>query len=167
MHLPLLWPVAMSFSRDEQEARSILNLAMMKVFRALPSFDLERPLGPWMKAIATNCGIDAVRSRARHRGVGELSRAADQVVDADIEGQFTQAEILDLLKKLTDVQRAVLVLFAVEGFSHAEIAEKLGLSEANSRWHLHQARIAFKNLLLKSDRATGADFLSGLLPSLA
>jgi RNA polymerase sigma-70 factor (ECF subfamily) len=58
-------------------------------------------------------------------------------------------EIFKLIQELPDTTREVLNLFAIDGFSHREVAEMLNLSEENSRWHLHKARKLMTEKLLQ------------------
>ncbi len=147
--LPVLWPVAFRYARDEADARDIFNTAMLKVFQALPQFKDDNLLG-WMRTIVIHTGIDAIRSRNRHAFAEEITPAlADAIPEPQIEGQLAQEDILQAVQILPEPLRAVLLLFAVECYSHAEIAERLNISVANSRWRLNQARQQMKTLLSK------------------
>lgn len=147
--LPILWPVAWRYARDEADARDIFNTAMLKVFRALPQFKNDNLIG-WMRTIVIHTGLDAIKNRNRHAFTEEITPAvADAVPEPEIDGQLAQEDILRAIHTLPEPLRAVLLLFAVDGFSHAEIAERLGITVANSRWRLNQARQQMKTLLSK------------------
>ena len=149
--LPLLWPIARRYARDEADAKSILNEAMLKIFRGLPHFDFaHRSIEPWIKKITVHCGIDAVRGRFRRQDMFVLP--LDFEIGSEVFfNDLSVEELLELMKKLPETQRIVLILSAVEGFSHAEIAVAVGISEAYSRWYLHQARQNFKKILVQHD----------------
>jgi RNA polymerase sigma factor (sigma-70 family) len=147
--LPVLWPVAWRYARDEADARDIFNTAMLKVFRALPQFEDDNLLG-WMRTIVIHTGIDAIRSRNRQGFSEEITPAmAEAVPEPSVDGQLAQEDIMRAVHTLPEPLRTVLLLFAVEGFSHAEIAERMGITVANSRWRLNQARQQMKTLLSK------------------
>jgi RNA polymerase sigma-70 factor (ECF subfamily) len=145
--LPLLYPVAARYARDEPEAKDILNTGMMKVFKALPGFTADHALLPWMRTIIINTALDFVRKRMRHGHTVELTTAAEVWVDETASQQLSHEALLDCLRKLPETQQAVMTLFAIEGMSHQEIASALNLTETNSRWHLHQARQQLKKML--------------------
>jgi RNA polymerase sigma-70 factor (ECF subfamily) len=145
--LPMMYPVAARYARDDLEAREILNTGMLKVFNALPGFEADHALLPWMRTIIINTGLDAIRKRARHARDAEISSAINVWVDESEHESITHEDLLAVLRRLPDTQHAVLTLFAIEGYSHQEIASMLGITENNSRWHLHQARRQAKKLL--------------------
>lgn len=147
--LPILWPVAYRYARDEADARDIFNTAMLKVFRALPQFQGDNLLG-WMRTIVIHTGLDAIKSRNRHAFTEEITPAvSNSLSEPEVDGPLAQEDIMRAVHTLPEPLRAVLLLFAVDGFSHTEIAERLGITVANSRWRLHQARQEMKTLLSK------------------
>ena len=64
----------------------------------------------------------------------------DEPVEASIIDQLSAEELFTLITKLPDGYRTVFNLYVVEGFSHQEIAQTLGISEGTSKWHLSEAR---------------------------
>lgn len=141
LHFPALYPVAARYSRDDLEAREILNTAMLKIFQGLPYYQPDRPLLPWMKTLVIHTGLDSVKSKARRDTTAELDQAAELYVDDTHHSELLDPETLHyLLRQLPLLGRTVFSLFAVEGYSHQEIAAQLDISENNSRWHLHSAR---------------------------
>ncbi len=62
---------------------------------------------------------------------------------------FGYQEIMKLVQALPDQSRAIFNMYALEGFTHKEIAEQLGISEGTSKWHLFEARRILK---LKIDK---------------
>ena len=58
-----------------------------------------------------------------------------------------EEDILKAVNSLTDMSRRVFILYAIEGYTHAEIANQLGISEGTSKWHLSTARQKLRELL--------------------
>jgi RNA polymerase sigma factor (sigma-70 family) len=145
--IPILYPVALRYSRDNQEAKAILNTSMLKVFQAIATFDTTQSLEHWMKTIVLRTGLDQIRSRNRHHETGDLMTLTNVETTISLEGELHRDELLLLLRKLPEMQRTVLILFAVEGFSHSEIGQQLQITDLNSRYILHQARSNFKKIL--------------------
>jgi RNA polymerase sigma factor (sigma-70 family) len=147
-HFPALYPVAARYARDDLEAREILNSAMLKIFQGLPHYHADRPLMPWMKTLVIHTGLDSVKSKARRQTTAELEQAAELYVDDSRRDTLIDLETLHyLLRQIPDLSRAVFTLFAVEGYSHREIAAQLDITDNNSRWHLHTARQSLIKLL--------------------
>ncbi len=146
-HYSSLYPVAARYARDELETREILNTAMLKIFQALPFYQPDRPILPWMKTILIHTALDSVRSQFRRNPTSELELANEVYVDDHFSDVMDAETMQFLLRQLSEDSRTVLLLFAVEGYSHQEIAEQLNITENNSRWRLHQARRQFIKIL--------------------
>jgi RNA polymerase sigma-70 factor, ECF subfamily len=139
-----VYAVALRIVRRHAEADDIVQESFLRAHRALASFELGRPFGPWICRIAANLAVNEVRSpEAREEGLpeGQGERPAPQ---ADpLQGVLEQEarEVLqEALQGLPAEQRAVLVLRAVEEMSYKEIAEALGLSMGTVMSRLFRAR---------------------------
>ena len=96
----------------------------------------------WLKKIAVNEALMYLRNRPEMVEMEEKMAVADEPDDNSQELQvaFTQEELLEAISKLAVKQRTVFNLYAVEHYSHAKIAETLGISVANSKVLLSRAR---------------------------
>ncbi len=133
--------IALRYSRDEMDAADILSHAFVKVFKSIQTFDSTKgSLHAWIKRIVINEGLDHIKSRSRFSENVEIETVAEpEVKNAAIE-QMGADEIMMLIQKLPPATHAVFVLYAVEGYNHREIAERLNISEGTSKWHLSEAR---------------------------
>ncbi len=133
--------IALRYSRDEHDAADIMSLAFVKIFKSIKSFDPQKgSLHAWIKRIVVNEGLDHIKSRNRFSENVEVETVAEpQIANAALE-QMGAEEIMNLIKKLPPATHAVFVLYAVEGYNHREIAERLNISEGTSKWHLSEAR---------------------------
>lgn len=150
-HYSSLYPVAARYARDELETREILNTAMLKIFQSLPFYQPERPILPWMKTILIHTALDNVRSHFRRNPTSEIELAHELYVDDSFSDVMDADTMQYLLRQLSEESRTVLLLFAVEGYSHQEIGEQLNITESNSRWRLHQARRQFIQILAQHE----------------
>ena len=133
--------VALRYSRDEMDAADIVSHAFVKIFKSLHSFDSSKgSLHAWVKRIVVNEGLDHIKSRERFSENVELETVPEPEIKSAVIEQMGADEIMDLVKKLPPATHAVFVLYAVEGYNHREIAEKLNISEGTSKWHLSEAR---------------------------
>lgn len=133
--------IALRYSRDEHDAADIMSHAFVKIFKSIKTFDASKgSLHAWIKRIVVNEGLDHIKSRNRFSEHVELETVAEPEINNNALEQMGAEEIMDLIKKLPPATHAVFVLYAVEGYNHREIGERLNISEGTSKWHLSEAR---------------------------
>jgi RNA polymerase sigma factor (sigma-70 family) len=133
--------IALRYSRDEMDAADIVSHAFIKIFKSIHSFDSNKgSLHAWIKRIVVNEGLDHIKSRTRFSENVELETVPEPQINNSVIEQMGAEEIMEIVKKLPPATHAVFVLYAVEGYNHREIAEKLKISEGTSKWHLSEAR---------------------------
>jgi RNA polymerase sigma factor (sigma-70 family) len=133
--------VALRYSRDEMDAADIVSHAFIKIFKSLHSFDNTRgSLHAWIKKIVVNEGLDHFKSRSRFSESLELETVPEPEINNSVLEQMGADEIMEMVKQLPPATHAVFILYAVEGYNHREIGEKLNISEGTSKWHLSEAR---------------------------
>jgi len=130
----------MRYAIDEHEAADILGHAFVKMFRSIHSFDVSKGnFHGWLKKIIINESLDHIKQRSRFSSL-ELGVAEEPFVDNSIIEKTDAAAILRLIKQLPPATHAVFVLYAIDGYTHKEIAAQLSISEGTSKWHLSEAR---------------------------
>ena len=133
--------IALRYSRDEMDAADIVSQAFVKIFKSIHSYDSEKgSLHAWIKRIVVNEGLDHIKARTRFSENVELETVPEPEIKNTVLEQMGAEEIMELVKKLPPATHAVFVLYAVEGYNHREIAERLKISEGTSKWHLSEAR---------------------------
>ena len=95
-----------------------------------------------------NTSIDYYRKETRRRTENIDKAFAVSSEEVDAVSRCGETEILKAVQKLTFAYRSVFNLYVLEGFSHKEIAEQLGITESTSRSNLVKARIKLKDILL-------------------
>jgi RNA polymerase sigma-70 factor (ECF subfamily) len=142
--------IALRYSRDEFDAADILSSAFVKVFKHLKSFDVQKGnLHGWVKKIIVNEGLDHIRSRERFSEQVELETIPEPGIDNHALEKMGVEELMELIRKLPPATHAVFVLYAVDGYTHKEIAAQLHISEGTSKWHLSEARKKLQETLLQ------------------
>lgn len=133
--------IALRYSRDEMDAADIVSHAFVKIFKSIQSYDSTKgSLHAWIKRIVVNEGLDHIKSRTRVSENVALETVPEPQINNSVIEQMGAEEIMEIVKKLPPATHAVFVLYAVEGYNHREIAEKLNISEGTSKWHLSEAR---------------------------
>jgi RNA polymerase sigma-70 factor (ECF subfamily) len=137
--------IAMRYSRDTMDAADIMSHAFVKIFKSIRTFDPEKgTLHAWIKRIVVNEGLDHIKSRERFSKDVEIETVSAPVINNHALAEMGAEEIMKLVQALPPATHAVFVLYAVEGFNHREIGERLGISEGTSKWHLSEARKALQ-----------------------
>jgi RNA polymerase sigma-70 factor (ECF subfamily) len=133
--------IALRYSRDEMDAADIMSHAFVKIFKSIRTFDSSKgSLHAWIKRIVVNEGLDHIKSRGRFSENVEVETVAEPSINNAALEEMGAEEIMKLIQKLPPATHAVFVLYAVEGYNHREIGERLNISEGTSKWHLSEAR---------------------------
>lgn len=135
-----MYAVCLRYARAPADAADILQEGFVKVFTKMEQFNFQGSFEGWVRRIMVNT---ALRTYQRQRFDFEQSgyeRLPDMPVDPDALATLSEKELLTLIAKLPDGYRMVFNLVAIEGYSHAEAAELLGIQESTSRSQLTKAR---------------------------
>lgn len=134
------------------DATSILNEGFNKVFKTIETFDLEKPLIPWLRRIIINASIDYYRSNLRFENNVEIDDYENVVMaEEQIYTKLNYDDLIQMIHNLSPAYRAVFNLYAIEGYSHNEIAEYLKISVGTSKSNLSKARLKLAEYLKLSD----------------
>lgn len=163
----LLMGVCMRYKKDKDEAAEMVNIGFMKILKNIDKYRSEAPFGAWIKRIMINTIIDEFR---KNRKVKELIETTDfedyhdnaGLVDYNTADQMFDAEQIEsLIKRLPPMSQKVFNLYAIDGFSHKEVGEMLGISDGTSKWHLSFARKKLREMieqLVEQQRSRNANF---------
>ncbi len=146
-----MYNVCLTYCKDEDEACDILQDGFIKVFRKIESFHFDSSLKHWIRRIVVNTALDHYRKQKRHEAkVQSYAQTSDLVVN-NVLDQISVKELVALVNQLPSKAALVLKLYAIEGYAHKEIAEKLDITEGTSKSQLHRARALLKELLSKNN----------------
>ena len=144
--------IAMRYAIDEHEAADILGHAFVKMFKSIQTYDASKGnFHGWLKKIVINESLDHIKQRSRFTSL-ELDTAEEPFINNDIIEKTDAAAILQLIKQLPPATHAVFVLYAIDGYTHKEIAGQLSISEGTSKWHLSEARRSLKQQIEQNKR---------------
>ncbi|MCH2083434.1 MAG: RNA polymerase sigma factor [Saprospiraceae bacterium] len=143
---PMLMGVCLRYHKQESDAVAVLNEGFLKILTKLDQFRSEVPFQAWIKRVMINTLIDDYR---KNRKVKELIEYTDfqdyQLTESQIDWneadkQFDAEQLERFIQKLPSMSQKVFNLFAIDGYTHKEIGEMLGISDGTSKWHLSSAR---------------------------
>jgi RNA polymerase sigma factor (sigma-70 family) len=136
---PGMLRMCLRYTRDEAAALDILNAGFLRVFQKMDTFAFKGSLEGWIRRLVYHAIADHFRNNARYLHFLVLDEQDDAVAEQGHERLFEE-DILQLIRQLPPTSQTVFRLYAIEGYSHAEIAETLAISEGTSKWHLSTAR---------------------------
>jgi RNA polymerase sigma-70 factor, ECF subfamily len=141
--------VARGILGDHHDGDDAAQDAFLSALRHLDRYDSARPFGPWLMRIVSNAAVDRLRRKkvraADQLSPGTMSRDADPSVDTDRRSLMTALGLA--LKDLPPRQRQAVVMFDVEGYSHAEIAETMSVPQGTVRSDVFHGRRALRRAL--------------------
>ena len=140
-YFPLLLPVCLRYLGDRGEAVAVLNEAMLKIFGALGNYRNDGPFEAWLTTIVRNQALTCLKAQAREqRKVVDKSFVWPVAVPNQALDRLAVEDILTLLHRLPDHLRIVFNLVVFDGYTHAEVAQALRITETASRWRLKKSR---------------------------
>lgn len=157
----LLMPLCLRFHTNEEDARSSLNIAFLKIIKGLEGIDLHQiNFNAWSKRITNNTLIDEYRKK-KIQMTHYISKETDRELDYYAESSQNEAisdfgcdVILKMLKEIPESSAQVFNLYVIDGYNHREIGELLEMSEGTSKWHLSTARKLMREKLEKINSET-------------
>jgi RNA polymerase sigma factor (sigma-70 family) len=142
--------IALRYSGDKEEALEILNDTFMKVFKNISQHESVESFKSWLAKIAVNTAIDYTRKNKKISKLEDLSIAKNEInEDENIYHQFSLAHILTVIQQLPPYCRLVFNMYVIEGYSHKEIGDLLGITDSTSRANLANANTKLRAILKK------------------
>ncbi len=148
----VMYSVCLRYSNTKEDAKDILQDGFVKVFSKLAQYSGKGSLEGWMKRVFVNTALEHYRVNKAHMYQSDVSEAYNEGTQSFALEQMSEKEIMEVLGKMAPGYRTVLNLFAIEGYSHAEIAEMLEISEGTSKSQLSRARGIFIQTWLKLNK---------------
>ncbi|HMT74131.1 MAG TPA: sigma-70 family RNA polymerase sigma factor [Chitinophagaceae bacterium] len=146
---PRMYAVCLRYAGNGEEAQDILQDGFIKVFKKLESFRGDGSFEGWIRRIFVNTAIEYFRRKKYLTPVTEKE-------ENTIEGNYTSAlddlgakDIMALVQQLSPGYRTVFNMYVVEGYSHKEIGDILGISEGTSKSQLSRAKVILQDMVRK------------------
>jgi RNA polymerase sigma factor (sigma-70 family) len=140
-----LFSVSLKYSRNTAEAEDNLQDAFVTIFKKIEQYKSKGSFEGWMKRITINTALQRYRTVGVFDIVNE-QQIADESIEIDEEA-ISIDFLLQIIQELPDRYRMVFNLYALDGYSHKEIAEMLNISTGTSKSNLARARQILKEKL--------------------
>lgn len=149
--------VCMRYAKDRMEAEDVLQLGYIKIFQKVAEYRGDGSFEGWMRRVMVNTAIESYRKNLRTLNVVPIEDAYEPPSTGFDFSRLGMQDLLKVIQKLSDGYRMVFNMYAIEGYSHKEIAATLGISEGASKSQLSRARAILKEEIIKME---GIDYAS-------
>ena len=149
-YFPAMMQMCLRRTDDESEAMIIVNNGFLRVFKKIHLYSFKGSLEGWIRRLVWHSLADYFRDRQKYVHF-LVFEERDEPVNTSPANQLYVEDILKMIGKLPPASAEVFRLYAIEGFSHAEVAEQMGISEGTSKWHLSTARQKLKQMLQQQE----------------
>jgi RNA polymerase sigma factor (sigma-70 family) len=142
-HSAKLYAVCLQYSGNDDEARDILQEGFIKIFENLVNYKHEGSFEGWMRRITVNTALEKFRSKHNLYRVDDIDTIPEPDAEPDSEDYagLEANDLLAIIRELPPKYRMVFNLYAIEGYSHKEIAGMVNISEGTSKSNLSRARV--------------------------
>lgn len=150
------YAVALGILRHPQDAEDAVQDAFIRALEKIDHLSPGSPFGPWFYRVVRSTCLNAVRGRKRrsHEPLTPGTGGGGDPEEANLT-RLAFRRALRALEELPEMQRTAVMLYDLEGYSHAEIAEILDIAEGTSRAHVHHGRRALRARLSQADDGPG------------
>jgi RNA polymerase sigma-70 factor (ECF subfamily) len=140
---PMMMSICSRYERNRQDAAARMNDGFLKVLLNLHRRRPEVPFDIWVRRIIINTVIDGYRKELKRKTHESMETPMDRTAVSEVNEYLRHMEaeaFAELLRRVPEASRKVFNLFAIDGYSHEEIAGMLSISIGTSKWHVSHAR---------------------------
>ncbi|NLO70533.1 MAG: sigma-70 family RNA polymerase sigma factor [Porphyromonadaceae bacterium] len=130
------------YTADREQAKDVVQDGFIKIFTKISQFQSKGSLSGWIRQIFVNTALEHLSKKDLNSSSFLLENISesDEYFDNQYFESISEDDLLECISELPIRIRTVFNMYAIEGFSHAEIADKLGIKEGSSRVHFSKAR---------------------------
>lgn len=143
--------VCLRYTKDAEEAQDVLQIGFVKVFEKLHLFNSEGSLEGWIRKVVINCALDQIRKNKKFENNIDLDTVDYQLPseNENVLGQLSVNDLLKIIQAMPTGFRTVFNMYAIEGYSHQEIADQLNISINTSKSQYSRARVYLQKIIEK------------------
>jgi RNA polymerase sigma-70 factor (ECF subfamily) len=146
---PRMYAVCLRYAGNSEEAQDILQEGFIKVYKKLDSFRNEGSFEGWVRRIFVNTAIEHFRRKRYLQPVTEKEENTIEGKYTSVLDDLAEKDILALVQELSPGYRTVFNMYVVEGYTHKEIGDMLGISEGTSKSQLSRAKVILQDMVKK------------------
>src|SRR6059058_6403943 len=146
-YAPKMYGVCLRYAGSVEEAEDILQEGFIKIFNKIGSFRSEGSFEGWIRRIFVNTAIEHFRKKIRLQPITENEEETVEGKYLSVLDSLAEKDIIQLVQQLSPGYRTVFNMYVIEGYTHRQIAEALGISEGTSKSQLSRAKMILQDLV--------------------
>jgi RNA polymerase sigma factor (sigma-70 family) len=150
-----MYAVCLYYSRNKDDAEDLLHNGFIKVFQKIDQFKGDGPFEAWIRRVFMNTALELFRKKNILYSINDEIEYHDFKEEADVISQLSTTEIIHLIQELTPAYQMVFNLYAIEGYTHKEIGNMMGIAEGTSKSNLARARAILQKKVIKQFKSSG------------
>jgi RNA polymerase sigma factor (sigma-70 family) len=135
-----MFGICLRYAGNYDDAQDILQDGFVKVFEKIDQFGFKGAFEGWIRRIMVNTALERFRTNYQIININDNLKEVDHEHRSDFSSDIDARELIRFIQELSPKYRTVFNLYAIEGYSHKEIGEMLGISEGTSKSNLSRAR---------------------------
>jgi RNA polymerase sigma-70 factor (ECF subfamily) len=144
---PKMYGVCLRYASNAEEAEDILQEGFIKVYNKIGSFRREGSFEGWIRRIFVNTAIEQFRKKVYLQPITEIEEDTVEGKYLSVLDRLSEKDIIQLIQQLSPGYRTVFNMYVVEGYTHKQISEMLGISEGTSKSQLSRAKMILQDLV--------------------
>jgi RNA polymerase sigma factor (sigma-70 family) len=146
-----MYSICLRYVKDVASSEDVMVTAFVKVFERIEQFKGEGSFEGWIRRIMVNESLTYIRRNKSMYLDVDIEVADREPNYENLDNRLEAEDLLKLIQQLPTGYRTVFNLYAIEGYSHKEIAAQLGISENTSKSQLSRARTLLQKQLLETE----------------
>ena len=144
-----MFGICLRYANDYDDAQDILQDGFLKVYEKVGQFKFKGSFEGWVRKIMVNTALERFRNKYQMVDLNDNIKEVDRKASNEILADISAKELMRFVQELSPRYRMVFNLYAIEGYSHKEISNMLGISEGTSKSNLSRARVILKEKINK------------------
>jgi len=144
---PKMYSVCLRYSGNAEDAQDLLQEGFIKVFKNLNKFRGDGSFEGWIRRIFVNTSIEHFRKKVNLYTVSETQEVTIEDKGLNVLDNLAEKDLMTMIQELSPGYRAVFNMHVIEGYSHKEIADILGINEGTSKSQLARAKTVLKKMV--------------------
>lgn len=142
-----MYAVCLRYCGSADDAQDLLQDGFIKVFQNLEKYRGDGSFEGWIRSIFVNTSIEHFRRKIKFTSVSETQEDTIEDKEWNALETFAEKDIVKIIQQLSPGYRQVFNMYVIEGYSHKEISEIMGISEGTSKSQLARAKAILKNII--------------------
>lgn len=142
-----MYGVCLRYTENNEDANDLMQEGFIKVYKSLSKFRAEGSFEGWIRRIFINTSIEHYRKKVKLYKVTEVQENTIEDPEVDVLDSLATKDILNIVNELSPGYKQVFNMHVVEGYSHKEIADLLGITEGTSKSQLARAKAVLKKII--------------------